>query len=282
MYISGSSFHQPIQHIAQIFSGAVIYIALKLPDLLFLLLLLLFSDQNCPQDSWSFIFPLSSAKTNPFHHKALRQLIRCPDSCHDRCTGWCYILSILTSQCQTDSVSSHNIRYRRYRYRKDAMLTMNGSTAFIQYWNDHVINIQIIKADCYGYDIHDRIHSSHLMKVHLLQRGSMSLRLRFSKHCENAKGRLISPRCQVCLCQDLTDLFHTTMSVRMHMFSTTMRVCMHMFHMIISVQICHIMVMILMLFIQQHIKIAHIQPRFFHPADLNVKALHRQACKSMS
>ena len=162
------------------------------------------------------------------------------------------------------------------------MLTMNGSTAFIQYWNDHVINIQIIKADCYGYDIHDRIHSSHLMKVHLLQRGSMSLRLRFSKHCENAKGRLISPRCQVCLCQDLTDLFHTTMSVRMHMFSTTMRVCMHMFHMIISVQICHIMVMILMLFIQQHIKIAHIQPRFFHPADLNVKALHRQACKSMS
>ena len=30
-----------------------------------------------------------------------------------------------------------------------------------------------------------------------------------------AKGRLISPRCQVCLCQDLTDLFHTAMSVQM-------------------------------------------------------------------
>ena len=43
-----------------------------------------------------------------------------------------------------------------------------------------------------------------------------------------------------------------------------------------AIKIFHIMVVVFVSFIQDNIKIAGIQPRLLHPADLHLKAAHRQ------
>ena len=51
---------------------------------------------------------------------------------------------------------------------------------------------------------------------------------------------------------------------------------------LMSMQVFHIMVMILMCGIQHHIKIAHIQPRFFYAGYLYLISIHRQTFQSLS
>jgi hypothetical protein len=45
-----------------------------------------------------------------------------------------------------------------------------------------------------------------------------------------------------------------------------------------SMQIFHVVVMVLMRFVQMYQEIAGIQPGFFYPADLNRTSFHRKAC----
>ncbi len=47
--------------------------------------------------------------------------------------------------------------------------------------------------------------------------------------------------------------------------------------MLVPVQIFHVMVMVFMPLVQLHVEVAGVQPRFFHPADFYLKALHRKA-----
>ena len=48
-----------------------------------------------------------------------------------------------------------------------------------------------------------------------------------------------------------------------------------------AIKIFHIMVVVFVSFIQDHIKIAGIQPRLLHPADLHLKAAHRQTVQNI-
>ena len=49
-----------------------------------------------------------------------------------------------------------------------------------------------------------------------------------------------------------------------------------MLSMLVSMQISHIMIMILMFFIQHYIKITGIDPGFHHTADLNIETFYRK------
>ena len=49
-----------------------------------------------------------------------------------------------------------------------------------------------------------------------------------------------------------------------------------------SIQIRHVMVMVLVLRIQAHVKVAYIQPGLFHPADLGREPLYRKALQCLS
>ena len=48
-----------------------------------------------------------------------------------------------------------------------------------------------------------------------------------------------------------------------------------------AIKIFHIMVVVFVSFIQDHIKITGIQPRLLHPADLHLKAAHRQTVQNI-
>lgn len=50
---------------------------------------------------------------------------------------------------------------------------------------------------------------------------------------------------------------------------------------LVSIQIRHVMVMVLVLRIQAHVKVAYIQPGLFHPADLGREPLYRKALQSL-
>ena len=62
----------------------------------------------------------------------------------------------------------------------------------------------------------------------------------------------------------------------MLMLSTVLPGSVHM-----AVQIFHIVIMVLMLCVQLHVKITHIQPGLFHPTHLYLKPLHREAVQCL-
>ena len=76
-------------------------------------------------------------------------------------------------------MSSGNISYSRNRLGYRAMLAAYKAAAFTQLRHNDLIDIQFIQADRSGYDIHDGIHSSHLMDRHVVRGYSVSRGFRY-------------------------------------------------------------------------------------------------------
>ena len=202
-------------------------------------------------------------------------------------------------------MSTYNITYRRYRHRKDSVLTANRSATLTKSWNDHFLHIQIIHTDCNGKNVHNGIHRSYFVKMHHIFRYIMGFRLRMGQNGKDFFRIGSRTVCHICMVNDLHDLIKATVFVVMVTVVGMHRFCMYMMFMRMgvlmsfqgfmtmlmmmllmsmtvrmSMEIFHIMVVILMFLIQQYIKITGIDPGFYHTADLYVEAFYRKAFKS--
>ena len=83
----------------------------------------------------------------------------------------------------------------------------------------------------------------------------------------------------VTLSMDMAVMMTVTLSMDMAvMMTVTLSMGMAV---IVAMQILHIMVMVLMLFIQDHPEITGINPRLYHPLDLNPKSRNRETLQCL-
>ena len=163
-------------------------------------------------------------------------------------------------------MSTYNITYRRYRYRKDSVLTANRSATLTKSWNDHFLHIQIIHTDRSRKNIHNGIHCTHFMEMDLIHRYIMGFRFCLGKNLKNSFSIGFCTICHICVVDNLHDLVKATVLVMMVSMPGTPMIMMMFFMImtvkipIISMQIFHIMIMILVIMIQQYIKITGIDP----------------------
>ena len=200
----------------------------------------------------------------------------------------------------------HDIRHRRNRDRKDPVLAAHSSRSLAEFRHDHFRDVQIVQTDgCRGH-IYDGIHSSHLVKMHLIHRYAVGFCLRRGKDLKNRKGNLLRSVCHGRRQKDLPDLFHSSvfMVMRMRLLSMTMLMNMMMFRSVMmfimfrmtvfmmlpvimavsfiqmSVKIFHVMIVIFVGFIQDHSEVAGVQSRFLHPGNFRPEAVYAEAPES--
>ena len=152
------------------------------------------------------------------------------------------------------------------------MLTAHKALSFIQNRHNHLVNSEIIKAYRSCNDIYDGVYRSHLMKMYLFHWYLMSLGFRCCQNLKNLSGYVSGTFCNLRNTNDIHDLDQPSVL----MFFVLMRFAM------LSMEIFHIMIVILMRLVKNHIKITNIQSRFFHSADFNLKSLHRKTLQSFT
>ena len=117
--------------------------------------------------------------------ECLRKCFFCADCCRKSCSGRSYQFSFHLCHPEFQTAVLDNIGNCRNRNRKDAMLAAHGSLSLTKKRNDYTIHLQTVHTDRSCNNIHDRIHGSHLMKMHLIFRYIVCLRLRFRQNPEN-------------------------------------------------------------------------------------------------
>ena len=115
-------------------------------------------------------------------------------------------------------MSSGNISYSRNRHGYRAMLAAYKAAAFTQLRHNDLIDIQIIQADRSGYDIHDGIHSSHLMEMHFFCGYSVSRGFRFRQYLKNTVCNFFRPVRYLCMADNMKDFFESPVLMGMMMF----------------------------------------------------------------
>ena len=133
------------------------------------------------------------------------------------------------------------------------------------------------------------------MKMHFLPRHAMCFCLRVCQNVEDTACHFFCAFRQSSCFNDLPDFRQPTMYMMMCMYIIMimfpaavavmhmMFLCMlrmDMFFVVMpTVQICHIMIMIFVFFVQNHRKITGIQTGFFHPGNPDLISLQRQGSK---
>ena len=118
------------------------------------------------------------------------------------------------------------------------------------------------------------------MEVYLILRYAVGLCLRFCQDFKNPDRNSSGAVRNFRTVNDPAYLRHSPVLVLMG-FLMMMPMLRVLSSMAVSVQIFHIMVVILMRLIQNHVKIADVQPGFDHPADFYPKALHRETFQGL-
>ncbi len=212
---------------------------------------------------------------------------------------------------------SDNIDHRRNRNRDYTVLTSDRSSSFVQFRHDYFPDVQIIQADGSRHNIYNRIYRSDFMKMYFFHTRTMGFCLGLRKHRKDIQCNFLCPFCKPGVKNDGSDLRQSAMLMFMDMgirpmamgacpMKMRMTFCLMMMafypmvmrmafcsmglgarpmmriffkDMLMSIQIFHIIVMILMLFIQNHPEITGIKPGFFYPANLCPKPLHWKGMK---
>ena len=179
---------------------------------------------------------------------------------------------------------SHNIGHSRNRYWQHAMLTTHRTAALSQRRTDDTRRSQVIQTDGCCHNIYDRINCPDFVKMYLPTWYAVSLCLSISQNIKNAQCQRTCTVRQICPLYDLCDLLQAAVDMRMIVcvmmvmaVMVFLIVCMMMIviiamimimHMHIflcyTVQIRHIVIMVLMRRIQLYRKITCIQSGFFH------------------
>ena len=180
----------------------------------------------------------------------------------------------------------YNIQNSRYRNRDHAVLASDKAASLAETRHDNFIRRQIINADSSSDDIHDGIDGSDLMEMHLIERHAVGFCLCFREDLENALRQRSCSRCQIAAADNRKNLRQPAVLMMVMMLPCVIVVMavrmlvvmwMVMHFRPIPVQIRHIVIMVLMLCIQNHIEIAGIQPRLFHSCNRNFVSRQFQA-----
>ena len=125
----------------------------------------------------------------------------------------------------------HDIRHRRNRNRKDPVLAAHSSRSLAEFRHDHFRDVQIVQTNCCRGHVHDGIHSSHLVKMHLIHRYSVGFCLCRGKNLKNRQSNPLRSVCHERRQKDLPDFFHSPvrMVMRMRLPSMTLFMGMMMF-----------------------------------------------------
>ena len=113
---------------------------------------------------------------------------------------------------------SGNIGYSRNRHGYRAMLAAYKAAAFTQLRHNDLIDIQIVQADRSGYDIHDGVHSSHLMEMHFFCGYSVSRGFCFRQYLKNTVCDFFRPVRYLCMADNMKDFFESPVLMGMMMF----------------------------------------------------------------
>ena len=164
------------------------------------------------------------------------------------------------------------------------MLASDKAASLAETRHDNFIRRQVIQADSGSHNIHDGIDSSHLMEMHLIERHAVGFCLCFREDLENALRQRSCSRCQTSAADNRKNLRQPAVLMMVMMLPCVIVVMMMLVIMWmvmhfcpIPVQIRHIVIMVLMLCIQNHIEIAGIQPRLFHSCNRNFVSRQFQA-----
>ena len=154
------------------------------------------------------------------------------------------------------------------------MLAAHGSLSLTKKRNDYTIHLQTVHTDRSCNNIHDRIHGSHLMKMHLIHRHIVCFTLCLCKNFKYTQCDLLCILSHCAMLYNIGNFFYSTVFVMVMVLrcSCAMGVIALMAFMMMSMQIFHIMVMIFMLFIQHNIKITCIYSGLHNSADLCLKS----------
>ena len=188
---------------------------------------------------------------------------------------------------QREPVGSHDGRGGRHRNRQQAVLAAHLTGTFCQTGKNDPVDSQII--DTYGNrsNIHDRIYCPHFVKMHLAEGLSVNLAFCFRHNAENFQCQLQCAGSQLSCGKNGCDIIQIPSVMFMCMVDIIlMRMIgiagkriflMVMAFMTVTVKILHIVVMILMDFIQNHTEITGLQSGFGHSGYFRHIALQRKA-----
>lgn len=182
--------------------------------------------------------------------------------------------------------------------------------------DDDVLDAQIVQAYGRSGDVHEEFHRADFVKVHGFQRSTVGLCLGLAQNGKDAHGRGAGAVGQIGFVQDVqhlgqpavyvvmvavsvfVDMFMVVamfslvvvatmpMAVRMSILvmMVVVLVMVVLMHIVCvaallhpAVQVGHIVVVVLVLGVQYHVKITGVQPGLFHSADVDAEPIQRQA-----
>ena len=157
------------------------------------------------------------------------------------------------------------------------MGTADAAGALVQHGDDDVLDAQIVQAYGRSGDVHDGIHRADFVKVHGFQRSTMGLCLGLAQNGKDAHGRGAGAVGQIGFVQDVQHLGQPAVCVVMVVLMHIVGVA-ALLHP--AVQVGRIVVVVLVLGVQHHVKIAGVQPGLFHSADVDAEPIQRQALRN--
>lgn len=194
------------------------------------------------------------------------------------------------------------------------MLAANSTVPVHQARNDDAVDIEVVEKHRHRHDIDDGIDSPHLVEVHLVEGDSMGFGLRMGNYVDHAVRKVTGARRKLARIDDCIYVSRSAMLVMMVMgvlmvvVSVTMSVVMFLVAMMIvifsqlmgvgmimvvfvaadmvmammvlialTVQIGHVVVMVLVRRIEHNVKVAAIDPGLLYASDAHLVPRNRQA-----
>ncbi len=123
------------------------------------------------------------------------------------------------------------------------------------------------------------------MKIHLISWHAMCFCFCIRQNRKNIRRCFFRTFRQAAALNNLQNIHKTSVLMYILCIMVMHIMPMHMLRSMImcismTMQIFHIMIMIFMFLIKNHIKVARIQTGFFYPGNADIKSLYRKACKS--
>lgn len=212
------------------------------------------------------------------------------------------------------AVGLNDIEGRGNRNRDDAVLAADGAVPVHQARDYDAVDIEVIEKHRHRHDIDDRVNSPYLMEVHLVKGDGVGLGLRVGNHVDHAVRKITGTRRKLTRIDDCIYVSRSAMLVMMVMemlmavVGVTMSVIMFVVAMMIvifsqlmgvdmivgmlvaahmvtgmmvltalTVQIGHVVVMVLVRRIEHDVKIAAVDSGFLYATDAHLISRNGQA-----
>ena len=155
----------------------------------------------------------------------------------------------------------------RHRNRENAVLASYCAGSLVKSWNIDFIHSQVVKADCQGNNIHNGVDGSHLMEMDLLNGHIVGLGFSLGNDPEYTAGKSAGSFRHISFLYDGQHIGQVAVLMVM------MLVVMMMGMLFLPEKIFHIVVMVLMILVQDDIKVAAVDASLLDSGDFYFKPL---------